>query len=233
MTASEVREPLTADPRDARDRLLAALDGRLRAGCARELRDVTIEALADGATVSRATAYRYLGNKTRLRAHAAKLLVERYAPEAVRAASAPATASAKITAAMTFWSTRIGAVDLVRDALILSEGSPIHQQLRQAWAELYAPILDCGQADGQLRAELAAAEVLDWLIEQQLVLIRQGLTEHAAERWISRFVVPALRAQASDVASGGVVADCVATVQSELDSLMTLAARAQAMAADI
>lgn len=236
MTTSELRGPLTTDTLgalDARDRLLAALDGRLRAGCARELHGVTIEALADGATVSRATAYRYLGNKNRLKAHAAQLLVARYAPEAVRVASVPATASGKIAAAMAFWAIRVSEVDLVRDALVLSHSGAIDRQLRQALAALFAPILRSGQADGQLRAEVAGPELLSWLIEQQLVLIRQGLTEPETEQWIERLVLPALRERRVQAAPRSKIEDCLRIVQAELDELEALAIRAQAIAAEV
>jgi AcrR family transcriptional regulator len=233
VTTSERHGPLTTDSLDARDRLLAALDGQLRAGCARELHDVTIEALADGATVSRATAYRYLGNKSRLKAHAAQLLVARYAPEAVRVAAAPATATGKIAAAMTFWAIRVSEVDLVRDALVLSPGGAIDRQLRQALAALFAPILHAGQADGQLRAEVAAPELLNWLIEQQLVLIGQGLTESETARWIERLVLPAVRARSVEAAPQSKIEACLRVVQAELDVLEALASRAQAIAAEV
>jgi AcrR family transcriptional regulator len=230
MTTSELRGPLIEASLDARNRLLAALDRRLRAGCSTELHDVTIEALADHATVSRATAYRYFGNRTRLRAHAAELLVVRYAPEAAKAAAAAPTAAAKVSAAMTYWARRVSEVDLLREALALGDDAPVGRRLRQALAELLEPVLRSGQADGQFRSDLELAEMLTWAIEQQLALLRQGLKEHDAHRWVECFVVPAVRAVPAGGPVPAVVEQCLRELHGQLAVLDELTARAQAIA---
>ena len=235
VTASDLhREPADDEALyslGTRDRLVAALDGRLRAGHARELHGVTIEALADGATVSRATAYRYFGNKDQLRAHAAQLLVARHAPQAIAAAELAATAAGKIAAGMTFWRVLVSRVDLIQDALVLDEGGLSERQLRQALLAFLGPIVSSGQADGQLRADVPTTELVGWLIEQQLVLIRTEMSEPDAERWIRRFVLPGVR-EVSDPAPRAAVLDCLGKLLEELSGLEVVALRAQTITAD-
>ncbi|MCW2522716.1 MAG: putative transcriptional regulator, TetR family [Frankiales bacterium] len=225
MSTIDPRVPSSDDSPAARDRLLRALEARVGEGRASELAEVTIEDLAEAAGVSRATAYRYFGNKSQLPRHAALILLGRFAAEATARASIAITAGGRIADSLAFWTGLINEVELLREPWAAPDSRSVQDRFRWTISASLTPIVRAGQADGQLRNSLPTLEVVSWLAEQGITLIDLGRPEVETRLWIKRFVLPAVRGQAVSSAAKPLLETCLHTVRQQLESLDELARR--------
>jgi AcrR family transcriptional regulator len=166
-----------------------------------DIDEVTVEAVANAAGVSRATAYRHFGDREGLLHQAAQLLTRRHADAAKSLLSQLATVAARTEEGFAYTAREIQADKTLRLLLTAPRSAAIDSVVRALSVEISGEYLRLGQLDGQVRADLTIDELIDWINEQQHLAIRRGLDEHAVRRWVRRFVIPALRPQHREVLS--------------------------------
>src|ERR1700761_7949512 len=94
--ATQRRDQSVAPITTVRERLNAALVDYLSTSPADDLNDISVEAIANSAGVSRATAYRHFGDREGLLFHAAIILTERHAERAIQVISRMPTMAGRI-----------------------------------------------------------------------------------------------------------------------------------------
>jgi AcrR family transcriptional regulator len=192
---TEAASPITT----VRERLNVALVEYLSTLSVDSIDEVTVEAVANAAGVSRATAYRHFGDREGLLFHAALLLTKRHAELARELLAQIPTVSARTEEGFAYTAREIRADKMLRLLLTSPRSAAIDSVVRALSVEISGDSLRSGQLDGQVRTDLTVDELIDWINEQQHVAIRLGLDESAVRTWVRRFVVPALRPQNTDV----------------------------------
>jgi AcrR family transcriptional regulator len=140
-----------------------------------DINDVTVEAVAKAAGVSRATAYRYLGSREELLRRAALALVSGHADQC-REAVARATIQDRHLQMLVKSPRTAGLIEAVQELM----------------ASILLPTLHEGQRAGQVRDDLSADELIAWLLDQLHLLTRKRLTEEQSRQWVQTFVIPVL-----------------------------------------
>ncbi|MGX7680023.1 TetR/AcrR family transcriptional regulator [Jatrophihabitans sp. DSM 45814] len=176
-----------------RERLDRSLIDYLTALTPADIGDVNIEAVAQAAGVSRATAYRHFGDRDGLLFHAAILLTRRHGELAAELINAEATVAGKVEVGFAYTAREIRADDMLRLLLTSRRTQAIDGVVRSLAMEITGPGLREGQLDGQVRDDLTLDELIDWLTEQQHVVIRLGLDEDGARAWVRHYMLPILR----------------------------------------
>jgi AcrR family transcriptional regulator len=194
-----MNEPAAAPLSTVRERLNVALVEYLATLSVDSIDEVTVEAVANAAGVSRATAYRHFGDREGLLFHAALLLTKQHAEAARELLAQVATVSGRTEEGFAYTAREIRSDKMLRLLLTAPRSVAIDSVVRALSLEISAESLRAGQLDGQVRTDLTVDELIDWITEQQHVAIRLGLEESAVRLWVRRFVIPALRPQNSDV----------------------------------
>jgi AcrR family transcriptional regulator len=181
-----------------RERLNVALVEYLATLPVEDLDEISVEAVANVAGVSRATAYRHFGDREGLLFHAALLLTRRHADRAIELISKMPTVSARIEEGFAYTAREIRSDKMLRMLLTSRRSAAIDSVIRSLSIEISSESLRAGQLDGQVRCDISVDDLIDWTNEQQHVAIRLGLDEESARQWVRRFVVPVLRPQNTD-----------------------------------
>jgi AcrR family transcriptional regulator len=176
-----------------RERLDAALLEHLASLTGHDLGEITVDAVAQEAGVSRATAYRYLGSRDDLLYRSALLLAQGHMGRCLEILDRTPTVAARLEEAFAY-TVRETAQDALLQLLLRSaRAESIDEALRVMTVDLFKDAVRVGQADGQVRTDVTAEELIAWQVEQLYVVFRLRLDEQAARLWVRRFMVPALR----------------------------------------
>ena len=188
---------LMIDPGDAasgnvRGRLERALTEHLASLPSHDLREISVEAVAQVAGVSRATAYRYLGSRDDVLYRAAIMLAEAHMERCGEILSRAPTMAARLEEAFAY-TVRETTGDVLLQLLLRSpRAEAIDAALRAMTVDLFWSAVRAGQEDGQVRNDVTAEELIAWQVEQLYVVVRLALDEEQARLYVRRFMVPAL-----------------------------------------
>jgi AcrR family transcriptional regulator len=211
-----------------RSRLDRALIDFLRTISAEELDSVSVEAVAQAAGVSRATAYRHFGDREGLLFHAAMELTRRHAEVVADLVAGLPTLAAKVEEALAYMAAQIK-VDRMLHMLLTSHRSPeIGRALHQLSQQIMGPAYQAAQRDGQIRNDVSVDELLRWIAEQRQVMIGLRLSEADARVWVRAFVLPALRPQGPSTASGPELRAVLADLDDRVAALGAVVRRTRA-----
>lgn len=191
--ATRYCRPMTAARDSHRDlstrgRLLAAADQMLDNDDSARL---TIEAVATAAGVSRTTAYRAFGNTTELAGAILVSRLEAHRQSVLEIGSREKDVIGKIEA-MTLYAL----IEIARSPVLkrLADVDDLADSptLRSLATEIMQTPIEEGQATGEIRRDVEAAEIVDWLLETAFSLARLHYDETMAQRRLKLFVRPAL-----------------------------------------
>ncbi|MCW2532931.1 MAG: putative transcriptional regulator, TetR family [Blastococcus sp.] len=175
-----------------RERLDRALAEHLGALPSHDLREISVEAVAQVAGVSRATAYRYLGSRDEVLYRAAIMLAEAHMERCAEILSRTPTVAARLEEAFAY-TVRETTGDVLLQLLLQSpRAEAIDAALRAMTGDLFSSAVRAGQDDGQVRTDVSAEELIAWQVEQLYVVVRLSLDEEQARLYVRRFMVPAL-----------------------------------------
>jgi AcrR family transcriptional regulator len=146
-----------------RRRLQRALLEYVDAGLPENLVEVSIEAIARSARVSRATAYRHFGNRDGLIAHALVEVIRRGTGELVERQASIQTVAAKIEEAFAYMTAAARSDTALGRLLSSRPNDEIGRAFKVIAIELMLPTYRAAQADGQLRDDLPVEEIASWL----------------------------------------------------------------------
>jgi AcrR family transcriptional regulator len=214
--------PTVAPITTVRERLDLALVEYLSTLTADDIGEINIESVAQAAGVSRATAYRHFGDREGLLFHAAILLTRRHADRAGRLMAQLPTVAGQIEEGFAYTAREIRKDRMLRLLLTSRRTAPIDSVIRSLTLEISSANMLRGQRDGQVRADLTVEELVDWLTEQEHVMIRLGLDEPAARTWARRFVLPVLRPQDDAGPAASEMTMVFGDIEQRIDALKTL-----------
>jgi AcrR family transcriptional regulator len=185
-------QPAEAGRGTVRERLDRALLDCLASPPGDDLGEVTVEAVAQAAGVSRATAYRYLGSREELHYRAAITLAEAHLARCAAILARTRTVAERVEESFAYVVRETSGDERLRLLLRSARAAAIDEALRAMSAELMEPSVRAGQEDGQVRTDVPAEELIGWLVEQVYVIERLSLTEEKARLWVRRFIIPVL-----------------------------------------
>jgi AcrR family transcriptional regulator len=178
---------------------------------------LTVEAIACEAGVGRATAYRYFGDRAGLASQVIVMLARRHAAGVATAMASSSHAVGKLEEGWAYGARELPRIRPLLDAL---RASWFDDTVRMTLADLGAPVVRAGQDSGQIRRDVPADEILEWLESQsRLLLTRTFDDDGAARRWFRRFVAPGLR----PVSEAGSPIDLPGVLDRAQEQLLSLA----------
>ena len=173
-----------------RDRLIKAADAEI---ALHGIGALKMEAVAKGAGVSRATAFRQMGTIYELLVQVALSHAKRH-EAAARAAMADASDTlAKLEVAL-IYSTRELPHDRPVYGLITQHSTSSHHPgVHLTGVRVFTPVLLEGRSSGEIRSDVGTDELVDFLLEQTyLAAEADDRSEDAVRRRFRHFIVPAL-----------------------------------------
>ncbi|WP_344608859.1 helix-turn-helix domain-containing protein [Sporichthya brevicatena] len=133
--------------------------------------DLTMEAVATAASVSRATAYRHFSSRHELVLHLVLLAAEDLAADCFRLMEQAHGSREKLR--VTFDHVMLTAVESERIKLLVELGMSPTPETVQEWTErVLGQVVKDGQAAGELRTDLETDEILQWLGEELIAMVR-------------------------------------------------------------
>ncbi len=180
------------DDGTVRDRLIRAADAEI---AEQGIESIQMEAVAIRAGVSRATAFRQLGNIPEMLGQVALLRARRHSAAVETLMSNKVGVFAKVEAAL-LYTTRELPTDPSVSALIAQRSASVHHpRVHKLAVDVIGPAIQQGQRSGELRTDLDVDEIIDLLIEQTYIAA-EGLdrSDAAVRRRFRHFIVPALAA---------------------------------------
>ena len=220
MVAASPIEPLDAGT--VRDRLIRAAEAEIvESG----INSLHMESVAARAGVSRATAFRQLGNVNELLVQVALLRARRHTAAVAILMATKVGALSKIQA-MLAYTTRELSADPAIEALIAQWSASIHHPLvHQVAVDVATPPLREGQASGEIRTDLEIDELVDFLVEQTYLAAQDvDRSEAAVQRRFRHVVLPVLAAaHGSPGERLALTREAVEAVATTIDALTALA----------
>jgi AcrR family transcriptional regulator len=209
-----------------RDRLIRAADAEI---AERGIESIQMEAVAIRAGVSRATAFRQLGNISEMLVQVALLRSRRHVA-AVEALMATKTGVFTKLEAALLYTTRELPTDPSISALIARRSASVHHpRVHQMAVDAMGPVLGEGQRNGEVRNDLQIDELIDFLVEQTYIAAEElDRSDASVRRRFRHFIVPALAA--SDGSAGerlSLAREAEDAVAVALDALSNLAHQLQ------
>ncbi len=208
-TSSASREAPTA----ARERLIAIADEFLE----REGIDaVSIDTIAAAAGVSRATAFRQLGGRDQMVVAVALARSRRFSTECVAEMSRRSGAFAKLEAAFVYLARELPRDPIMRELFALTPSGEFGPEGNAIAEAALGPTIEAGRAAGEVRGDIATAEIIRWVVEQMYLAVSHAdRSEAAVVRRVRTFISPAL-STAVDHAPPGVVRSQINTMNAAL-----------------
>jgi AcrR family transcriptional regulator len=210
-------------------RLLEAINDCVHSLDVDDLSSITVEDVAQRAGVSRATAYRHLGSSDEVLYQAA-LALHGDLTSRIQAALEPLPSFAERLEEAFAYTARIVRADAGIGLLMRSERrAPLTRALRDMASAVFAPSLQRGIRDGEVRTDIDLDELRNWAVEQNHLMSVRGLEEHEVRVWVRNFVLPAFRPGVSqDVQVGPRLAGAFAELERDLHAAVHIAiARAE------
>ncbi len=189
---------MTAEPASpiddgtVRDRLIRAADEEI---AERGIESIQMEVVANRAGVSRATAFRQLGNVPELLVQVALLRARRHTAAVASLMATKVGVFTKIETALLYTSRQLP-TDPSISALIAQRSATVHHpRVHQMAVDSMGPALMEGQRNGEIRTDLGIDEMIDFLVEQTYIAAEElDRSDAAIRRRFRHFIVPALAA---------------------------------------
>jgi AcrR family transcriptional regulator len=196
-----------------RDRLIRAADAEI---AERGIESIQMETVAIRAGVSRATAFRQLGNISEMLVQVALLRSRRHVA-AVEALMATKTGVFTKLEAALLYTTRELPTDPSISALIAQRSVSVHHpRVHQMAVDAMGPVLQEGQRNGEVRNDLEIDELIDFLVEQTYIAAEElDRSDASVRRRFRHFIVPAL------AASGGSAGERLSLAREAEDAVDT------------
>jgi AcrR family transcriptional regulator len=157
---------------------------------------VQMEAIAKRAGVSRATAFRRLGNTSEVVIQVAMVRAQRHITAVHQLMQAKTGVFAKVEAALIYTARELP-TDPSIAALIAGHSASVHDpRVHKSALGVMGPVLEEGQRNGEVRTDLELDELVDFLVEQTYLAAEEiDRSEQVVRKRFRHFVVPALEAR--------------------------------------
>ena len=183
-----------------RDRLIRAADLALRRY---GVDQVSIDAVAAAAGVSRATAFRQLGGRDQMIIAVALSRSHRFARECSAVMARYVGAFAKLEAAFVYLVGELPSDPIIRELFALTPGGDFGPEAHAIAAATFGPAIEAGRAAGEVRHDVPTDEMVRWTVEQlYLAVLQTDRTDAAVIRRVRAFLAPALGAHRDSEFSG-------------------------------
>ncbi|HZS22225.1 MAG TPA: TetR/AcrR family transcriptional regulator, partial [Pseudonocardiaceae bacterium] len=154
---------INGDEGTVRSRLIRAADAEITDHGVNEVR---MEAIARRAGVSRATAFRQLGNLSEVLVQVALLRSQRHIAAVDELMKCKTGAFAKVEAALIYTARELPK-DPSITTLIAQHSASVHDpRVHAAAVGVMGPVLREGQRNGEIRSDVSLDELVDFLVEQ-------------------------------------------------------------------
>lgn len=180
------------DDGTVKDRLIRAADAEITA---RGINAVQMEVVAKTAGVSRATAFRQLGNVSEMLVQVALLRARRHVAAVETLMATKTGVFAKLEAALVYTARELPS-DPSISALIARHSQSVHDpRVHQVAVDAMGPVLDEGQCSGEVRTDIGIDEMVDFLVEQTYLAAEEiERSDDETRRRFRHFVIPGLAA---------------------------------------
>ena len=194
----------TADqPATVRGRLIHAADVALQRYGPDQ---VSIEAVAAAAGVSRATAFRQLGGRDQMIIAVALSRSHRFARECSAVMARHVGAFAKLEAAFIYLVAELPNDPIIRELFVLTPGGDFVPEAHAIATATLGPAIEAGRAAGEVRDDMSTDEMVRWIAEQlYLAVLHTDRSDGAVTRRVRAFLTPALGAHRDRELSGRVL----------------------------
>ncbi len=188
-----------ADDGTVKARLIRAADALI---AEHGINAVQMEAVANRAGVSRATAFRQLGSFSEVLMQVALLRAQGHIDAVYRLMETKTGAFAKIEAALNYTARELP-TDPAIEVLISRHSASVHDpRVHEAAVSVMGPVLEEGRRKGEIRADIALDELVDFLVEQTYLSAEElDRSETAVRRRFRHFVAPAIEARGGEYRS--------------------------------
>jgi AcrR family transcriptional regulator len=179
--------------RTGRATLDAAILEILRSSGPDMIDHISVEMVAERVGISRATAYRHLTDRNALLARALLLIARGHVLASIAAISRATTACAKIEESFAYVTREAVKDETLMRLRELSIAAAVQPSLRAMSRQVLRQVITDGQRSGELRLDVGVDTMADWVLEQQYLTLRLGLSEDEGRQCVNTFVLPALR----------------------------------------
>jgi AcrR family transcriptional regulator len=174
--------------------------------------NVSMEAVASEAGVSRATAFRQLGGRDQMIVTVALWRARRYADECIALMGQQVGAFAKLEAAFVYLVAALSNDAVVRELFALRPADDLGPGAHALAVATFGPAIDEGRSAGEFRTDVPVDDIVDWTTEQLISAVRQkDHSDEAVIRRVRMFLTPAL----ADHRTGAVPSN----IRSRIDTL--------------
>jgi AcrR family transcriptional regulator len=183
-----------SDDGTVKSRLIRAADELVTEG---GIDAVQMEAVAKRAGVSRATAFRQLGSVAEVQLQVAMHRAQRHIDAVHQLMQGKTGAFAKIEAALVYTARELPTDPAITERLISQHSASVHDpRVHEAAVGIMGPVLEEGQHNGEIRADVPMDELVDFLVEQTYLAAEEpDRSEPIVRRRFRLFVAPALEAR--------------------------------------
>jgi AcrR family transcriptional regulator len=155
-----------------------------------------MEAVAQRAGVSRATAFRQLGTVSEVVVQVALLRAQRHIAAVDALMRTKSGTFAKVEAALIYTARELP-TDPAIAALIARHSSSVHHpRVHQAAVAVMGPVLEDGRRQGEVRSDVGLDELIDFLVEQTYLAAEEiDRSEESVRKRFRLFMIPALESR--------------------------------------
>lgn len=191
-----------AQPHSVRDRLVRTADVWLHRHRVGEL---SIEAIAAAAHVSRATAFRKLGGRDQLVLAVALARSDRFALECATEMARHVGAFAKLEAAFLYLVRELPNDPIIRELFALKSAGDFGPEADAIANTTLGPAIEAGRAAGEVRDDVPIAEIVHWTVEQlYLAVLQTDRSPAAIIKRVRTYLTPALSTHRTHQLSGSI-----------------------------
>jgi AcrR family transcriptional regulator len=202
--AADVRggSDTVAQSDSVRDRLIRTADVWLRHHAVDQL---SIEAVAAAADVSRATAFRKLGGRDQLVVAVALARSDRFVRECATEMAGHVGVFAKLEAAFLYLVGELPHDPIIREFFALKSAGDFGPEADVLANATLGPAIEAGRATGEVRDDVPTEEIVHWTIEQlYLAVLQTDRSPAAVVKRVRTYLTPALSARRTHEFSGSI-----------------------------
>ncbi|WP_407687061.1 TetR/AcrR family transcriptional regulator [Mycobacterium sp. HUMS_1102779] len=186
-------QPERSDDGSVRARLIRAADVEVDE---RGVDGLRMEAVAQRAGVSRATAFRQLGSVSELLIQVALLRAERHIQAVHHLVHVKNGAFAKIEAALIYTARELPTDPAIVALIARHSASVHHPRVHESAVRVMGPVLEEGQTRGEIRTDVGLDDLIDFLVEQTYLAAEEvDRSEPSVRKRFRQFIIPALEAK--------------------------------------
>jgi AcrR family transcriptional regulator len=155
-----------------------------------------MEAVAQRAGVSRATAFRQLGSVAELLIQVALLRAERHIQAVHHLVHTKNGAFAKIEAALIYTARELPTDPAIVALIARHSASVHHPRVHETAVRVMGPVIEEAQRHGEIRTDVGLDDLIDFLVEQTYLAAEEvDRSEASARKRFRQFIIPALEAR--------------------------------------